>query len=121
MRNFKIKSELKDNDDNLIFDGYVEVAIPNREGRLGLSMLQMEVARQEKEGALKDEEALKKKFKFLETVVKDHFKSIDLVHVKTGEKLTSVEDLEYFEEGNAIINEMALKCISGVGLGKTLS
>jgi len=47
-----------------------------------------------------------------------HIKKVDLSFIETGEKLESVDDLEYCKEGADALNSIANKILEGVSLGK---
>ena len=117
MKKFKVKIELADGDD-LLFEGFVEINIPKRKERMEFLKERLLL---KKDNAEDSPELLDAQFDFLEGVFDKCFSSINLTHVKSGEKIVSKEDLDYCAEGQAIINDVASLCINGIEMGKIQS
>jgi len=115
MKKFKIQSELLGDDEKKMFDGVIEINVPARKERLQFLKERLDLGKKfEKDSS----EKLEGQFDFLDSVFNACFVSIDLTHVVSGEKIKTKEDLEFFAEGQSLINEIATVCINGIELGK---
>lgn len=123
MKVFKYTPRLKRKDskgkDNPVFKGCVEIEVGNRKERIELSKSLLykvdgdgKVIEKPADQGLDD--AL-----YHTDLVKKHVKSVDLVHVESGEKITDFEELEYYQEGDAVISELINVVYNGVQLGNS--
>lgn len=52
-------------------------------------------------------------------IAKKYIKTVNLTVKEDGEKVTSVDDLEYTQEGSAVIEQVATRILRGAKLGKS--
>jgi hypothetical protein len=102
--------EILDGDDKPLLMGSFVVRIPARAARCSLQMEAMNVGKEAKENSAKY-------ISFSEKLLNDHLVSIDVIHVPSGTKIASREDLEYIES-ETLISQICGAVIGGQRLGK---
>ena len=109
----EFKYEVKPNESHN-FKGYITVKVPRYKERMALlreTNIKITDKGEVEAGAEKFDLAIK-----LAEIAEDH---IAKVSVKRGEEeFNTYEDLEYLEEGTALISEVGSMVISGIKMGK---
>lgn len=123
MKVFKYSPKLKRKDskgkDKPVFSGYVEIEVGNRKERIELSKSLLYSVDGEGKVIEKPSNQGLDDALYHTDLVKKHVKVVDLVHVESGEKIKEFEDLEYYQEGDAVISELINVVYNGVQLGNS--
>lgn len=123
MKVFKYSPKLKRKDskgkDKPVFSGHVEIEVGNRKERIELSKSLLYSVDGEGKVIEKPSNQGLDDALYHTDLVKKHVNVVDLVHVESGEKIKEFEDLEYYQEGDAVISELINVVYNGVQLGNS--
>lgn len=115
MKLIKWKPSLKDEQDKLIFEGYVTLEmLPPKERMKLISNIQIEV--KDGEAVLSDKHLAQ--FQKMEDLCRTQVRDFELTHIETQVKITAWEDLEYSAEYMQFIGTCGNAILSGVKLGE---
>ena len=102
---------------NKTFKGEILISIPKYKERLGMIKglnFQFNEKGEVQGGSEQFESAIK-----IVDIAEKHVKQLALTVIETGEKISTLDDLEYSQEGTELMNEVANFVLSGVQLGKS--
>jgi hypothetical protein len=104
------------NDLGAMFSGHVELEIKNKVDRLKMAKgMELNV---NGKAEVEAKDSIYEQVESADKIVRECVKSIEL---KVGEiEIKSLDDLEMFQEGVVIVNEIFAVCLGGIRLGKHL-
>lgn len=102
-----------------VFEGYVMIRMPKFKERLAL-IKGLGISTDEKGEVGMNDDSLEKAAQLV-GIAHEHVESVQLKHVESGIEFSSMDDLDMYEEGTQLIQEIAGMVINGVKLGKISS
>lgn len=97
------------------FTGYVEIRMPKYKERLGL-IKGLDLKTDSKGEVELGSDTMDKAIKFAE-IAESHVESVKLQHPKVDSEITSLDDLDMYEEGTMILQKITGVILNGVKLG----